>query len=180
MQTIDLGLSVKWADRNFGAYSPTDIGEQCAWAELTPKSKYTWDNYKYWVCSGIFGPFLENHFSKEIHSIDSEDDAITNRYDKPWRIPTATEFQELINKCRWVKTSECGIHGFRIYGYNGNSIFLPTEGVEHYWSVTRMKEPQHAKVLDIHYWYLQPVITQYFVRNKSEICHRPLRVHSKG
>ena len=28
--------------------------------------------------------------------------------------------------------------------------------------------------------YLQPVITQYFVRNKSEICHRPLRVHSKG
>ena len=30
------------------------------------------------------------------------------------------------------------------------------------------------------YTYLQPVITQYFVRNKSEICHRPLRVHSKG
>ena len=28
--------------------------------------------------------------------------------------------------------------------------------------------------------YLQPVITQYFVRNKSEICHIPLRVHSKG
>ena len=28
--------------------------------------------------------------------------------------------------------------------------------------------------------YLQPVITQYFGRNKSEICHRPLRVHSKG
>ena len=28
--------------------------------------------------------------------------------------------------------------------------------------------------------YLQPVITQYFVRNKSEMCHRPLRVHSKG
>ena len=32
----------------------------------------------------------------------------------------------------------------------------------------------------IHSLYLQPVITQYFVRNKSEICHRPLRVHSKG
>ena len=31
-----------------------------------------------------------------------------------------------------------------------------------------------------HLPYLQPVITQYFVRNKSEICHRPLRVHSKG
>ena len=32
----------------------------------------------------------------------------------------------------------------------------------------------------LHGRYLQPVITQYFVRNKSEICHRPLRVHSKG
>lgn len=32
----------------------------------------------------------------------------------------------------------------------------------------------------LQYLYLQPVITQYFVRNKSEICHRPLRVHSKG
>ena len=32
----------------------------------------------------------------------------------------------------------------------------------------------------LHLLYLQPVITQYFVRNKSEICHRPLRVHSKG
>lgn len=35
-----------------------------------------------------------------------------------------------------------------------------------------------AKALQL--LYLQPVITQYFVRNKSEICHRPLRVHSKG
>ena len=47
--------------------------------------------------------------------------------------------------------------------------------------------PRYATVLgitnsskDIHSAYLQPVITQYFVRNKSEICHRPLRVHSKG
>lgn len=56
MQAINLGLSVKWADRNFGAYSPTDAGERCAWAELTQKETYTWENYKYWVCSGKFGP----------------------------------------------------------------------------------------------------------------------------
>ncbi|MBP3680236.1 MAG: hypothetical protein J6I70_08000 [Bacteroidaceae bacterium] len=171
MQAIDLGLSVKWADRNLGANSPTDMGGLYAWAEILSKNKYTWGNYKYWVCSGKFGPFLENHFSKEIHSIDSEDDAITYRYGKPWRIPTATEFQELINKCRWVKTSECGIHGFRIYGNNGNSIFLPTEGVEHYWSATRMKEPQHAKVLDIHYSKVQLFYrARYYGFNLRGVC----------
>ena len=37
-----------------------------------------------------------------------------------------------------------------------------------------------SKALKVYILYLQPVITQYFVRNKSEICHRPLRVHSKG
>ncbi len=155
MQAIDLGLSVKWTDRNLGANSPTDVGELYAWAELTPKKEYTWKNYKHWVCSGKFGPFLEKHFSREIHSIESFDDAVTHRYGKPWRIPTATEFEELIDKCKWVKTAENGKSGFRIYGNNGNSIFLPTEGVEHYWSATRMKEPQHARVLDIHYSKVQ-------------------------
>lgn len=155
MQAIDLGLSVKWSDRNWGAYSPTDIGERCAWAELTSKNSYTWENYKYWVSSEKFGPFLENHFSRIIYSIEPCDDAITYRYGTPWRIPTATEFQELIDKCRWVKTKENGKAGFRIYGNNGNSIFLLTEGVEHYWSATRMKKPQHAKVLDIHYSKVQ-------------------------
>lgn len=155
MQAVDLGLSVKWADRNLDANFPTDTGRLYAWAESLPKSIYIWENYKYWVCSGKFGPFLERHFSKEIHSIGPEDDAITNKYGKPWRIPTATEFQELINKCRWVKTTECGKSGFKIYGSNGNSIFLPADGVEHYWSATRMKEPQYAKVLDIHYSKVQ-------------------------
>ena len=40
--------------------------------------------------------------------------------------------------------------------------------------------PIVTEVKPEHNQYLQPVITQYFVRNKSEICHRPLRVHSKG
>ena len=84
MQAIDLGLSVKWADRNFGANFPTDIGELYAWAEILPKSKYTWENYKYWVCSGKFGPFLENHFSKEIHSIDSEDTQFEDTFEDDW------------------------------------------------------------------------------------------------
>lgn len=30
---VNLGLSVKWADRNVGAISPTDYGDYFSWAE---------------------------------------------------------------------------------------------------------------------------------------------------
>ncbi len=33
---------------------------------------------------------------------------------------------------------------------------------------------------DIQFRYLQPIITQYFIDNKSEIWSLPLIVHSKG
>ena len=155
MEAIDLGLSVKWADKNLDANSPTDAGGRYAWAELSSKDKYTWENYIDWKCAGKFGPFKEYHFRREIHQIESFDEAITFRYGKPWRIPTANEFKELINKCRWVKAIENNIAGYRIYGNNGNSIFLPTDNVESYWSATRMNEPQHAIVLDIHYKNVQ-------------------------
>ena len=32
MEAIDLGLSVKWADRNLGANSPDEVGTFYAWA----------------------------------------------------------------------------------------------------------------------------------------------------
>ena len=97
MKAIDLGLSVKWADRNLDASSPTDAGNLYAWAELTPKETFTWENYKHWSFSGKYGPYKEEHFNKEIHEIESCDDAIAYKYGKPWRIPTVDEFKELLS-----------------------------------------------------------------------------------
>ena len=152
MEAIDLGLSVKWADRNLGANSVTAMGELYAWAELTPKETYNWENYKYWSFSGKYGPYKEEHFNKEIHTIKSCDDAITYKYGNPWRIPTAKEFEELLKKCKWISTRENDMPGYRIYGANGNSIFLPVCGNScgflNYWSATRMSSPQHAINLD--------------------------------
>lgn len=41
------------------------------------------------------------------------------------RLPTRKEFQELIDKCTWQKTSD---GGYNVYGPNGNHIFLPAAG----------------------------------------------------
>ncbi len=151
MKAIDLGLSVKWADRNLDASSPTDAGNLYAWAELTPKETFTWENYKHWSFSGKYGPYKEEHFNKEIHEIESCDDAIAYKYGKPWRIPTVDEFKELLSKCNWILTNENGTVGYRIYGKNNNSIFLPVcsniYGYLDYWSATRMITPQHAQNL---------------------------------
>lgn len=153
MQAIDLGLSVKWADRNIDASCPSDRGGLYAWAEITPKDKYTWENYADWLYSGKYGPYKENHFRRRIYEIQPSDDAITCKYGKPWRIPTNKEFEELITKCRWEVTRDLGVPGHRIYGVNGNSIFLPIFGgpieILNYWSATRMvSSPQHAINLD--------------------------------
>ena len=38
---VDLGLSVKWAICNVGAYRPEECGSYFAWGEITEKSEYT-------------------------------------------------------------------------------------------------------------------------------------------
>ena len=40
-QYVDLGLSVKWATMNVGAYAPKDTGAYYAWGELEPKEVYS-------------------------------------------------------------------------------------------------------------------------------------------
>lgn len=149
MKAIDLGLSVNWADCNLGANSPSEVGNLYAWGKLTPKEKYTWENYRDWKYSGLYGPYKESHFMREIHKIEVYDDAVAFNYGDSWRIPTVDDFKELLTKCRWVPSKECGQYGYRIYGTTGQSIFLPSCNVENYWSATRMSSPQHAHVLAI-------------------------------
>ena len=38
---VDLGLSVKWADRNIGALSSSAYGDYFAWRETVTKDSYT-------------------------------------------------------------------------------------------------------------------------------------------
>ena len=46
---VDLGLpsGTLWATRNIGAASPEDYGDHFAWGEITPKSEYSWETYKW-------------------------------------------------------------------------------------------------------------------------------------
>jgi hypothetical protein len=130
---VDLGLSVKWATCNVGASEPEEYGNYYAWGEITSKSTYSWDNYKwseyeYW--DGI-RDVIFTKYSNELdykYFLDKEDDVASVNWGGKWRMPTRNEQQELINKCSWTWKTKNDINGFEVKGPNGNTIFLPAAG----------------------------------------------------
>ena len=116
---VDLGLSVKWATCNVGAYSPEQYGDYYAWGETDTKEYYGSDNCisKYYDIDDIKGT------NKDVAHV---------KWGGDWRMPTRSEFNELLNKCDWKLTTYKGVQGYMITGPNGNSIFLPCAGI-YYW-----------------------------------------------
>lgn len=145
-QWVDLGLSVKWATTNIGGSSSEDSGDYFAWGEVKPKTDYNEVNY-FDAAQG------ENSFKDEIE-LDNKDefkeetsfpifnhvrgyiritpnsgyDAARVNWGGSWRMPTLEEFEELIEKCKFVWKSNKGVEGFEVFGPNGQSIFLPASG----------------------------------------------------
>lgn len=135
---VDLGLpsGLLWATKNVGANQPEDYGDYFAWAETTPKTMYDWSTYKYangsdtsltkYCTSSAYGivDYLE--------TLEEEDDAASVNWGLPWRTPTLSETQELINYCEWSFSNRNGINGYEVTGPNGNSIFFPAAGIKEY------------------------------------------------
>ena len=131
---VDIGLSVKWASFNLGAYKPADVGSMFYWAEnqSSTKGNPKYSKVKVDVIGDIAG--------------DDKYDAATNMLGKNWRLPTDEECQELLNKCKWETKIIDGIEGRLVTGPNGNSIFLPFN----------QKNFTSGKYVSGHYWTSTP------------------------
>lgn len=121
---VDLGLSVKWATCNIGASKPEGYGDYFAWGETEPKDRYESETYLWTL-----------------------DDAANAQWGGSWRLPTKTEWDEILHKCFWRWTTLKGVKGYKVIARNGNWIFLPAAGVRYgtdsdvgslgyYWSST--------------------------------------------
>lgn len=118
-QFVDLGLSVKWATHNIGAFTPEDIGDYFAWGEIEKKKNYT----------------IENSLTHSVKwgNIDGTGNDVAHvKWGKNWRMPTIKEMGELIDNCIWKWVSNEKVNGYLIIGPNGNSIFLPATGATKY------------------------------------------------
>lgn len=127
---VDLGLSVYWCSCNVGAESPEEYGDYFAWGETKPKSSYTESNYSYYDSE------KSEYVDIGSNIAGTEFDAATVNLGSDWRMPTPSEYAELIEKCTLEWTQISGINGFKVTGPNGNSIFMPAAGVKMYSSLS--------------------------------------------
>ena len=172
---IDIGLSVKWASFNVGAYKPSDVGSFFYWAENHPSKKGR----------PQFKKIKEEIKVDTSGNIGGDDryDAATNMYGDYWRLPTDNECQELIDNCKWESKVLDGVEGKLITGKNGNSIFLPLNQKDHttgkyiagrYWTSIPLFEGESAKDLRFGEKYKQPIVLWGATANRCLFCIRPV------
>lgn len=122
----DLGFEsgTLWATCNVGAESRGEIGIQVAWGETEPKDYYYWETYKYYEYDiPQYGEVHCTDLGKEISG--TEYDAARVHWGPKWEMPTIEQFAELRYYCWWLLVEEDGASGYRMFGPNRNSIFLP-------------------------------------------------------
>ena len=138
-ESVDLGLSVKWATCNVGAKAPEESGDHYAWGETETKSSYTESNCKTLQSEVVVKSSLLGLKQKEVidyRGIEVGDIAGNSKYDVAaatwggnWRMPTKAEFDELLSNCTWKWCKQNGRSGYKVTSnVNGNSIFLPAAG----------------------------------------------------
>lgn len=116
---VDLGLpsGTLWATCNVDATKSSQPGKLYAWGEIATKTSYTQGNSK--------------NYKKNIaeFSGDKTKDVATSKWGKGWRMPTKTDFDELLHYCNWSYIQKDGRWGAEISSpINGKSIFLPVTG----------------------------------------------------
>lgn len=140
-QAVDLGLSVKWANMNVGASSPTDYGMYFMWGDVaghpgandgndnaTDGFSFSWANYK-WNPSGDGSTFTK-YTGSDYTTLETADDAARANWGGKWRMPTMEEFNELLNNTTKAWTSDYNDTGVAGYTFtaNGQTLFLPAAG----------------------------------------------------
>ena len=138
-ETVDLGLSVKWASMNLGANTQTQAGAYFAWGETLSKSSYSWGNYRWCDGSGANTAMtkyctMENAPGYDgLSTLSLEDDAAHAHLGDKWRMPTHLEWKELLENCT-MESMRSGntVYAYRFTskkaGYTNKSIVIPVNG----------------------------------------------------
>ena len=133
--SVDLGLSVKWAEGNivkngteYSIGAPTDNGCYFSWGNVEGHNKD--DGYDF--SQAVYRSTPGSELTADI-SAASGYDAARVTIGGNWRLPTDAEFRELIKNCTCTWTIQDGVVGTRFTGkksgYTNNSIFIPASSI---------------------------------------------------
>ncbi|MBP3756600.1 MAG: hypothetical protein J6I61_04880 [Prevotella sp.] len=107
---VDLGLSTKWCKFNVGAANAGELGGLFGFGDMTGTNNST-DAGEY--------------ASEDIYK--SSKDLAHATYQQT-TLPTASDFEELFQRCSYEWTTIDGVSGMEFTGPNGNKLFLPAAG----------------------------------------------------
>ena len=142
MPTVDLGLQSGnlWAEYNLGASSVSEPGEYYAWAELSPKTAYTKDNYEFYDAQG---DLYTKYNSLNTMELQPEDDVVYATLGDGWSVPKMEDFEELTQNCTisYIYDQETSTT-YAVYtsNINGNSIRFVDNG---YYNGQSSNDTQH-------------------------------------
>lgn len=130
LKAIDLGLTsgTLWANMNVGALTSHSSGNYYAWAETFTKESYIDDTYSFYE-GGKSTKCTKYNSSDEIFVLEPEDDAATQIMGDEWKIPSRSQWKELIEECTWSKTVIKDYAVLKVTSKkNNNYIYLPMAG----------------------------------------------------
>lgn len=141
---MGLPSGLMWANCNVGAERPSDLGLYFSWGNVEGHREGEGYDFSQAVYDSTPAAAIETDLSLS-------EDAARENLGEPWRMPTAAEFQELVDNCTSVWTTLNGIAGHLFTSnVNGNTLFFPAAGyyggtslisrgsLGNYWSSTYM------------------------------------------
>lgn len=136
---VDLGLpsGTLWATCNVGATKPEEYGLYFAWGETEgysdaeSRKKFSWSDYKFSI-NGTKANLSKYNSTDGLTTLELTDDAAHVIMGGNWRMPTETEYNELISNTTRAWTTENGVKGMKFTsnksGYTDKYIFVPAAG----------------------------------------------------
>jgi len=114
---VDLGLpsGTLWATCNIGASTPTSVGGYYAWGEISTKSDYSWNTYRF----GTENNLTKYNDSDGLTTLELQDDVANVVMGGDWHIPTHAQITE------FYQYMTPGTDGY-VSSINGNIISFPT------------------------------------------------------
>ena len=133
---VDLGLpsGLKWAKCNIGAETETDYGSYFMWGSTKANTpdECTWATAPFNNGSSDYDSTYFNSVKDTVcpNGILAEEyDTSTQIMGGDWRMPTQSDFQELLSGTTNEWTQVNGVNGRKFTSKtNGNSIFIPAAG----------------------------------------------------
>lgn len=128
-------FSLQARDKN--GHGWVDLGLSVLWSSEAMDGIYRWMDSKKFA---DYKDYEECRPKFQANFVGDGNDAAFLNWGEKWRIPTKTEFEELIEKCQWEKAviPESNEKAVKVTGPNGNYIyFLIRDKFNRYWTSTK-------------------------------------------